>query len=120
MAGMGGALKNMSIGIASIKGKLNIHSVGKTLDQNECWNNLSVDCDCDSNPADPKMKDIWIFASLDPVSVDQACYDAVINSKDPGKDALIECLNSKHAIHVVEAAHRHCLGNTDYELINID
>ena len=95
---------------------MNIHSAGKTLDQNECWNNLSVDCDCDSNPADPKMKDIWIFASSDPVSVDQACYDAVINSKD----ALIECLNSRHAIHVVEAAHRHCLGNTDYELINID
>ena len=58
MAGMGGALKNMSIDIASTKGKLNIHSAGKTLDQNECWNNLSVDCDCDSNPADPKMKDI--------------------------------------------------------------
>ena len=81
-------------------------------------NNLSVDCDL--NPADPKMKDIWIFASLDPVSVDLACYDAVINNKDPGKDALIESLNSRHAIHVVEAAHRHCLGNTDYELINID
>lgn len=155
MAGMGGALKNMSIGIASTKGKLNIHSAGKTLDQNECWdnlpaqddflesmadacqavmnykgaenivyinvaNNLSVDCDCDSNPADPEMKDIGIFASLDPVSVDQACYDAVVNSEDPGKKALIERMNSRHAIHVVETAHRHGLGNTDYELINID
>lgn len=155
MAGMGGALKNMSIGIASTKGKLNIHSAGKTLDQNECWNNLpaqddflesmadacqavmnykgaenivyinvannlSVDCDCDSNPADPEMKDIGIFASLDPVSVDQACYDAVVNSEDPGKNALIERMNSRHAIHVVETAHRHGLGNTDYELINID
>ena len=155
MAGIGGALKNMSIGIASTKGKLNIHSAGKTLDQNECWNNLpaqddflesmadacqavmnykgaenivyinvannlSVDCDCDSNPADPEMKDIGIFASLDPVSVDQACYDAVVNSEDPGKKALIERMNSRHAIHVVETAHRHGLGNTDYELINID
>lgn len=155
MAGMGGAFKNMSIGIASTKGKLNIHSAGKTLDQNECWNNLpaqddflesmadacqavmnykgaenivyinvannlSVDCDCDSNPTDPEMKDIGIFASLDPVSVDQACYDAVVNSEDPGKNALIERMNSRHAIHVVEAAHRHGLGNTDYELINID
>ena len=99
---------------------MNIHSVGKTLDQNECWNNLSVDCDCDSNPADPKMKDIWIFASLDPVSVDQACYDAVVNSEDPGKNTLIERMNSRYSIHVVEAAHRHGLGNTDYELINID
>ena len=134
---------------------MNIHSAGKTLDQNECWdnlpaqddflesmadacqavmnykgaenivyinvaNNLSVDCDCDSNPADPEMKDIGIFASLDPVSVDQACYDAVVNSEDPGKKALIERMNSRHAIHVVETAHRHGLGNTDYELINID
>ena len=155
MAGMGGALKNMSIGIASTKGKLNIHSAGKTLDQNECWNNLpaqddflesmadacqavmnykcaeniiyinvannlSVDCDCDSDPAAPEMKDIGIFASLDPVSVDQACYDAIINSEDPGKNALIERMNSRHAIHIVEAANKHGLGNMDYELINID
>ena len=66
------------------------------------------------------MKDIWIFASLDPVSVDLGGRRIIKKSKDPGKDVLIECLNSRHAIHVVEAAHRHCLGNTDYELINID
>lgn len=117
MGGFGGALKNMSIGMASTKGKLNIHSAGKTLNQQDTWNNLppqddflesmadackeiisyfgkenivyinvannlSVDCDCDSNPADPEMNDLGIFASLDPVALDQACYDAVINSND--------------------------------------
>ncbi len=155
MGGFGGALKNMSIGIASTKGKLNIHSAGKSLDQKETWdnlpkqddflesmadackgvldykgkenfayinvaNNLSVDCDCDSNPHAPEMADIGIFASLDPVAIDQACYDAVINSEDEGKKALIERMNSRHGIHTVEAAYDLGLGNREYELITID
>ncbi len=155
MGGFGGALKNMSIGLASTHGKLNIHSAGRTIDQQDTWdnlpeqdaflesmadackaimeykgkenivyinvaNNLSVDCDCDANPADPKMADIGIFASIDPVAIDQACYDAVINSNDPGKKDLIERMESKHAIHTVEAAFSHGLGSRDYEIINID
>lgn len=155
MGGFGGALKNMSIGLASTHGKLNIHSAGRTIDQQDTWdnlpkqddflesmadackaiieykgkenivyinvaNNLSVDCDCDANPADPKMADIGIFASTDPVAIDQACYDAVINSNDPGKDDLIERMQSRHAIHTIEAAFNHGLGSRNYELINID
>ena len=83
-------------------------------------NNLSVDCDCDSNPHAPEMADLGIFASLDPVALDQACYDAVVNSEDPGKKALIERMNSRHGIHTVEAASQLGIGNREYEIINID
>ncbi len=155
MGGFGGALKNISIGIASTKGKLNIHSAGRTLDQEDTWanlpprddflesmadackgvlqyvgaenmlyvsvaNRLSVDCDCDSHPAEPEMGDLGIFASTDPVALDQACYDAVINASDPGKAALIERMNSRHAIHTVEAAAELGLGNRDYELVTLE
>ena len=82
-------------------------------------NNLSVDCDCDSNPHAPEMADLGIFASVDPVALDQACYDAVINSEDEGKKALIERMNSKHGIHTVEAAYELGLGNREYEIVNI-
>ena len=82
-------------------------------------NNLSVDCDCDSNPHAPEMADLGIFASVDPVALDQACYDAVINSEDEGKKALIERMNSKHGIHTVEAANELGLGNREYEIVNI-
>lgn len=150
MGGFGGALKNMSIGVASAHGKALIHGVG---DAEHIWdadhdsflesmadadasvinyfgykhlayiniaNNLSVDCDCDSNPSAPEMADIGIFASLDPVALDQACYDAVINSSDPGKKALIERMNSRHAIHTVEQANEESLGNREYTIINLD
>ena len=83
-------------------------------------NRLSVDCDCDSNPEEPKMADIGIFASTDPVAIDQACDDAVMNSDDPGKDALIERMQSRHAIHTVETAEEHGLGVREYELICLD
>lgn len=82
-------------------------------------NNLSVDCDCDSNPDEPKMADLGIFASTDPVALDQACYDAVVNSIDEGKADLIERMNSRHGIHTVEAASELGLGNREYEIINI-
>ena len=82
-------------------------------------NNLSVDCDCDSNPHAPEMADIGIFASTDPVAIDQACYDAVVNSLDEGKKALIERMDSRHGIHTVEAASDLGLGNREYEIINI-
>ena len=82
-------------------------------------NNLSVDCDCDSNPHVPEMADLGIFASTDPVALDQACYDAVINSTDPGKVALIERMDSRHGIHTVEAASELGLGNREYEIVNI-
>ena len=82
-------------------------------------NNLSVDCDCDSNPHAPEMADLGIFASVDPVALDQACYDAVINAEDPGKKALIERMDSRHGIHTVEAANKLGIGNREYEIVNI-
>ena len=155
MAGFGGALKNISIGIASTAGKTNIHTAGVIKEAAKLFDNLpkqdhflesmadaaqsvinymgkenmayinvanrlSVDCDCDSNPAEPEMKDLGIFASIDPVAIDKACYDAVINSDDEGKKALIERMNSRHGIRTVEAAFEHELGNMEYEVISID
>lgn len=154
MAGLGGALKNISIGIASTRGKTNIHTAGVTTVAAELFNNLppqdhflesmadackavidykgpqnmlyinvanrlSVDCDCDAHPAEPEMADLGVFASLDPVAVDQACYDAVLGSEDPGKAALIERMESRHGIHTVEAAAQLGLGSRDYELISL-
>lgn len=156
MAGFGGALKNMSIGLASGHGKAFIHSVGTTsvpsemmdglmsFNQNDFLesmadacksvidyvgeenivyvnvaNRLSVDCDCDAHPAEPEMGDIGIFASTDPVAVDQACYDAVINSPDPGKASLVKRMNDKNGIHIVEASEKLGLGSREYELIEI-
>lgn len=155
MGGFGGALKNMSIGVASSNGKAWIHSVGRTKDTKEMWNliedqdgflesmaeadkavieyfgpnnmvyinvanKISIDCDCDSNPADPEMEDIGIFASVDPVAIDQCCYDVIINSNDPGKESLINRMKEKHAIHTIEQAYELGIGNREYEVINID
>lgn len=155
MGGFGGALKNISIGIASTHGKTNIHTAGVTTDPAVLFDNLptqdhflesmadackaviqykgaenmlyinvanrlSVDCDCDSHPAEPEMADLGIFASIDPVAVDQACYDAVVNSSDPGKAALIERMDSRHGIHTVEAAAQHGLGNQEYTIVSLD
>ncbi len=144
MGGFGGALKNMSIGVASSHGKAHIHGAG---DVSKIWtadhdsflesmadadsavvdymgaenivyiniaNRLSVDCDCDSHPAEPEMGDLGIFASLDPVAVDWACYDAVKNADDPGKAALIERMDSRNAIHTAEAAEQHGIGTRHY------
>ena len=153
MGGFGGALKNMSIGIGSSRGKIHIHTAGKSTNFDDAFtcvqdeflesmadadkavvdyigkeniayinvaNRLSIDCDCDSNPAEPEMKDIGIFASTDPVAIDQACVDAVYNSKDEGKKSLIKRMEDRHGIHTVEAAMQHGLGNREYEIINID
>ena len=155
MAGFGGALKNIAIGIGSTHGKANIHTAGKTTNPKLMWvrlarqdaflesmadackavmgyvgaenmlyisvaNRLSVDCDCDGNPHEPEMADLGIFASTDPVALDQACYDAVVNADDPGKAALIRRMEEKHGIHTVEAAAELGLGSRDYELVPID
>ncbi|WP_304952375.1 DUF362 domain-containing protein [uncultured Alistipes sp.] len=152
MGGFGGALKNMSIGIASSAGKAWIHTAGKT--RTDLWNNLpeqdaflesmaeaakavadhcgerilyinvmnnlSVDCDCDAHPAAPQMGDIGIFASLDPVALDQACVDQVYASEDPGKVHLIERMESRHGIHTVEHAAAIGLGSREYTLVDLD
>lgn len=83
----------------------------------DVMNKLSIDCDCDSHPADPTMKDIGILASLDPVALDQACVDLVYAAPD-GKD-LIERMESRHAIHTLEHAEAIGFGSRKYELVNI-
>ena len=82
-------------------------------------NRLSADCDCDSNPAEPKMADIGIFASTDPVAVDQACVDAVYRSPDEGKRDLIKRIESRNGIHTLEVAETLGLGSREYEIVEI-
>lgn len=150
MAGFGGALKNISIGIASSKGKVWIHSAGQSTEDwgnpeqddfletmaeaakaviDHCGdsilyisvaNNLSVDCDCDSSPADPQMEDIGVLASLDPVALDKACTDLVRSSEDHGKIHLIERIDSRHGMHILDYAEQIGIGSQDYELILLD
>jgi len=154
LGGFGGALKNMSIGVASAAGKAWIHSEGKTNNIAQIWhnvaeqdhflesmaeadesvitymkgnlvyinviNNLSIDCDCNSNPEAPCMADIGITASIDPVAVDKASLDLIYNSEDKGKDRLIARIEQMHGIRTVEHAEELGIGTTDYKLINID
>ena len=148
MGGFGGALKNISIGIASSFGKAYIHGAG---DPKKIWTadgnafkeamadadksimdyfkgnmafinvmaNMSVDCDCCAKAEDPCMKDIGILASLDPVALDQACIDLVYNSNDEGRDHLIERIESRNGIHIIEAAEKLNIGSREYELIEV-
>lgn len=149
MGGYGGALKQLSIGMASSYGKANIHGAG---DPSKLWTaehdlflesmadaaksvvdyfkgnivyinvmaNMSVDCDCCSVAEDPCMKDIGILLSTDPVAIDQACIDLVYNSTDPGKDHLIERITSRNGVHTIESAAKLNVGSREYELISID
>lgn len=147
MAGYGGAIKNISIGIASSEGKAHIHSggtggsmwggdqdaflesmaeAGKSvvdyLDGNILYinvmNRLSVDCDCDGNPAEPDMHDIGILASFDPVAVDQACIDLVYGAEDGG--SLVQRIESRNGLHTLEHAEAIGLGSREYQLVSID
>ena len=82
--------------------------------------NMSVDCDCCHVAEDPCMKDIGILASLDPVALDQACIDFVYNSKDEGRDKLVERIESRNGLLTIESAESQKIGSREYELINID
>lgn len=148
MAGFGGALKNISIGMASREGKCLIHTDGRnhsnpwggdTSAFQECMaeaaksvmdatngnmlfvnvmNHLSVDCDCDSHPAPAKMADIGILASADPVALDQACVDLVYSSDDDSAD-LIKRIESLGGEHVLEHAEKIGLGSRGYRLVEV-
>lgn len=153
MGGYGGALKQLSIGCASSRGKTIIHTANAVENQEELFDNLpaqdrflecmadaassvvkhfdgkiafinvmkniSKDCDCAANAAAPCMKDIGILASLDPIAIDQACLDLVYNSTDPGRDELIERIESLHGVHTIEAASELGFGSREYELVEI-
>ena len=148
MGGFGGALKNLSIGYASAMGKTNIHSAGRrgrnmwetnqiaflesmaeaalTITQRtkgkilyiSVMNHLSVDCDCNGNPAPPNMADIGILGSLDPVALDQACIDLVFAAEDSCD--LIERINSRNGLRTLEYAEELEIGSRKYHLVNID
>jgi len=147
MAGFGGAIKNISIGIASSEGKSHIHSggtggsmwggsqdaflesmaeAGKSVADYlagnilyiNVMNRLSVDCDCDGSPAEPDMHDIGILASYDPVALDQACVDLVYRAEDG--QSLIDRIESRNGLHMLEQAEKIGLGSREYELVSID
>ena len=148
MGGFGRTMKNMSIGIASSYGKAYIHGAGIpeniwTCEQDKflesmadadksvmdymkgnitfinVMSRMSIDCDCNNNPAEPEIADIGILASDDPVALDQACVDLVYSSKDPGKASLIKRMEEMHGIHTVEAAADLGVGVRKYKLIDI-
>lgn len=152
MAGYGGAIKNISIGLGSAEGKSWIHSGGKS--KTNPWggkqdrfleamaeagksvsdhlgngerivyvnvmNRLSIDCDCDGNPAEPDMHDIGILASYDPVALDQACLDLIYEQKDGDGASLVKRIESKNGLHTLEHAEEIGLGSRTYQLVNIN
>jgi uncharacterized Fe-S center protein len=149
MGGYGGALKQLSIGIASSFGKAYIHGAGEpkkiwTANQDEfkrsmadaalsvveyfkgnavyinVMKNMSVDCDCCAIAKDPCMGDIGILISEDPIAIDQACIDLVYASDDPGKAHLIKRIESRNGILTIEAAAELGFGSREYELIEVD
>ena len=150
MAGYGGAIKNMSIGIASVEGKNYIHTGGQSRDS---WmggeqdkfleamgdatsavvdffdgkvgyvnvmNRLSIDCDCSGNPSEPDIHDIGILASHDPVALDQACLDLIYAQKDGDGASLVKRIESRNGLHTLEHATEIGLGSREYNLASID
>ncbi|MCQ2195820.1 MAG: DUF362 domain-containing protein [Paludibacteraceae bacterium] len=159
MAGLGGALKNASIGVGSSKGKAYIHTAGYTDDLATMWQHvdnqdgfvesmaaaaqavhdyfdngkkilyicvmykMSIDCDCNGDPQEPLIADYGILASLDPVAVDQACYDIVSkmhNDEHNNNQPLLDRIAQQHGTHIMEWGEKIGLGSRNYELKNID
>lgn len=148
MGGYGGALKQLSIGVASSYGKAYIHGAG---DPKNIWSsdhdsflesmadaassvvsyfkgqlvyinvmkNMSVDCDCCAVAEDPCIADIGILASSDPIAIDQACIDLVYGCDDPGKAHFLERVESRNGVHTIEAAAKLGFGSREYELIEV-
>lgn len=149
MGGYGGALKQLSIGVASSYGKAYIHGAGHPekkwdTEQNlflesmadaagsvvkyfkgnilyvNVMKNMSVDCDCCAVAEDPCIADIGILASTDPIAIDQACIDLVYACSDPGKPHLIERIESRNGIHTIETADALGYGSREYELVEVE
>ena len=148
MGGYGGAIKQLSIGVASSFGKAYIHGAGEpeklwTADHDaflesmadaaasvveffkgnlvyvNVMKNMSVDCDCCAVAEDPCIADIGILVSTDPIAIDQACIDLVYATNDPGRPHLLERIESRNGIHTVEAAAALGYGSREYELIEV-
>ena len=148
MGGYGGALKQLSIGVASSFGKAYIHGAGEpekiwTADHDSfleamadaagsvielfkgnlvyvnVMKNMSVDCDCCAVAEDPCLADIGILVSTDPIAIDQACVDLVYASEDPGKAHLIKRIESRNGVHTIEAAVALGYGSREYELVEV-
>lgn len=148
MGGYGGAIKQLSIGLASSYGKAYIHGAGEpekiwTADHDSflesmadaaksvvdyfdgkiayinVMKNMSVDCDCCAVAEDPCIADIGILASTDPIAIDQACIDLVYACSDKGKPHLIERIESRNGVHTIEASAALGFGSRDYELIEL-
>ena len=149
MGGFGGALKQLSIGVASSYGKAYIHGAG---DPEKIWTadhdsflesmadaagsvvdyfggnlvyinvmkNMSVDCDCCAVAEDPCIADIGVLASTDPIAIDQACIDLVYASTDPGKPHLLERIESRNGVHTIEAAAALGYGTREYDLVEVE
>ena len=150
MGGYGGALKQLSIGVASSFGKAYIHGAGEpekiwTADHDSfleamadaaesvvryldgkiayvnVMKNMSVDCDCCAKAEDPCVKDIGILVSLDPIAIDQACIDLVYAATDdPGQSHLLERIESRNGVHTIEAAAELEFGSREYELVEVE
>ena len=148
MGGYGGALKQLSIGVASSYGKAYIHGAG---DPKQLWTadhdsflesmadaassvveyfkgnavyinvmkNMSVDCDCCAVAEDPCLADIGVLASTDPVAIDQACIDLVYGCDDPGKAHFLERVESRNGVHTIESAAALGFGSREYELVEV-
>lgn len=150
MAGFGGAIKNISIGLGSQEGKCLIHTGGQS--HTSPWggdqtaftesmaeagksvsdylgngerivyinvlNNISIDCDCDGNPAEPDIHDIGILASFDPVAIDQASIDLAFAAE--GSESLQNRVNGRNGLHTLEHGEEIGLGSRTYDLVNID
>ena len=149
MGGYGGALKQLSIGVASSYGKAYIHGAGVP---EELWTadhdsflesmadaagsvvdyfkgnlvyvnvmkNMSVDCDCCAIAEDPCIADIGILVSDDPIAIDQACIDLVYACSDPGKPHLLERIESRNGVHTIEAAAALGYGSREYTLVEVE
>ena len=148
MGGYGGALKQLSFGVASSYGKAYIHGAGVpeniwTSDHDSflesmadaagsvveyfkgnmifvnVMKNMSVDCDCCAVAEDPCLNDIGILVSTDPIAVDQACIDLVYACDDPGKAHFLERIESRNGVHTIEAASALGFGSREYQLIKV-
>ena len=148
MGGYGGALKQLSIGVASSYGKAYIHGAGNpkqiwTADHDSflesmadaassvveyfkgnavyinVMKNMSVDCDCCAVAEDPCLAEMGVLASTDPIAIDQACIDLVYGCDDPGKAHFLERVESRNGVHTIESAAALGFGSREYELVEV-